>query len=409
MRTISSWNKAFSFILVAFLFSLIFLSCKDEGTPPVELPEGYQKDISWPSLAKTWPMHHGNPQFTGRSKYPGPKLGQVEWEIEFPTQYLSNDSFLSFIVGDDSTIYFVSYGDIDSPYSFLYAYKNDGTLKWRFGLGYAKNTAPPVLTSDGTIYVADWNKTLFSLDTKGNLKWKKELSANITNVFNGVIYCLALDANFYIFSSSGDIILQKKLDVHGTTNSSIALSPDGQSVYIVGKQILAMTTDGEIKWTFTDRKEEGNTPLIDNEGNLYIINSCVTDTTYDGLICFKPNGEIKYIYSDFSSIPGDPTIDRYGNIYFVTADEDLISLDYNGNLRWGKRLSAYETSLVCDSDNVIYFVGQDNILRAVKNDGSIKWELPVNGHCYESPALSANGKLYFGTYKGSKKLFYCIK
>ena len=63
-------------IIFLIIILLIFISCRKDTTgieTEEPLPPGYQQDIPWPSLADSpWPINHGDPQSTGRSKYPGP-------------------------------------------------------------------------------------------------------------------------------------------------------------------------------------------------------------------------------------------------------------------------------------------------------------------------------------------------
>ena len=108
-------------ILICGFF--IFISCHKKS--PTETPPDNnshpQVDIPWPSLADSpWPMHHGNPQSTGRYSGAGPQLGSIAWKYD-----VGHEVGTSVAIGSDSTIYFGS----DGPY--LWALNWDGSLKWR--------------------------------------------------------------------------------------------------------------------------------------------------------------------------------------------------------------------------------------------------------------------------------------
>jgi hypothetical protein len=86
----------------------LFLSCK-KSTEPIgdSNTPGYQEEIPWPSLADSpWPMNHGDPQSTGRSKFTGPIADTIIEEVEA----INIQSGVS--IGPDSTIYFCSGGDL---------------------------------------------------------------------------------------------------------------------------------------------------------------------------------------------------------------------------------------------------------------------------------------------------------
>jgi len=86
MKATQSFHSVskFSIIKIFILLILTFLittSC-DLTDPKKDKPkpEGYQEDIPWPSLADSpWPMFHGNPLGSNRSKYEGPISGIIEW------------------------------------------------------------------------------------------------------------------------------------------------------------------------------------------------------------------------------------------------------------------------------------------------------------------------------------------
>ena len=163
-------------VAIIIALALVNFQCNDNIVdPPPGNPPGYQEDIPWPSLDENpWAIHHGNSQFTGRSRYPGPTEGRVEWKIRIPTFQVNDDTYLSPIVGQDSTFYFTSFQDTSYPHSFLHSFDFNGNEKWKFPLPYdgnpfSKTTAPPIITSDGKIYAADWSGNLYSISIEGEI------------------------------------------------------------------------------------------------------------------------------------------------------------------------------------------------------------------------------------------------
>jgi len=67
------------------LFAILFTTCKEPTTlidPSPKEDIVPQTDIPWSSLADTpWPMHHHDPQSTGRSNYSGPQNGIISKKV----------------------------------------------------------------------------------------------------------------------------------------------------------------------------------------------------------------------------------------------------------------------------------------------------------------------------------------
>jgi outer membrane protein assembly factor BamB len=150
--------KVVTYLLIALLFHACYSTEPDNGEPPK--PPGYQEDIPWPSLADSpWPMNRGNPQCTGRSKYPGPALGILNWN--FSEVRLR----ASIVIGEDSTIYF-------NTNEGLFAVTPKGNLKWKVDFENTDYdaTSTPLIGDDGTIYTIYFKRTLYAINPDGSLK-----------------------------------------------------------------------------------------------------------------------------------------------------------------------------------------------------------------------------------------------
>jgi len=411
--------KYLSVFLIVCLLSYLS-GCKESPTdpPPDEYPPGYQPDIPWPSMDKNpWPIYNGDAQHTGRSRHSGPTQGIIEWQIEIPANIINDDTFLS-PVCDDSTIYLVTYSDTGKDLTHLRAFSFNGQEKWKLagfksGGSQGKITSQPIISSDGTIYLADWMHKVFAVNRDGTIKWTLDVSpAHVTSQMNldmeGNLYFLASDGHLHKVSPEGKIIWRLIISEFGSTSGSVVFSPDSRTMYITEDKVYAVTTDAELKWSYqhpTASNTYTTIPLVDALGNIYIFN---------GFFRIKPRG-IPFPYYQYpDSVKNfpfngniDPTIDKNGNIYIGVYG--LSSFDYTGKFRWAKNiaLQAY-FSLVSDKDNNIYFLTFDRKLTCIKNDGTEKWQLQLDGRYYYSPII-ANGRMYFGTVEGSKRYFYSIK
>ncbi|MBU1096643.1 MAG: PQQ-binding-like beta-propeller repeat protein [Bacteroidetes bacterium] len=410
-------------LLIPFYFilsTLYLFSCgpNEPGDPPELVPiPGYQHDIPWPSLADSpWPMEHGNPQSTGRSKYPGPDIG----EIEFQLKGVNITSGIS--IGADSTIYFLS----NYPNNGLYAVSPTGKIKWinREIVNNQDMVATPIISSTGTIYITGGeSNNLYAINSSGTVKWI--YNANNSIYFRGIsigidgtIYFVDRTQFLYAINDYGELkwkIYNENFG-YGFT-SGIVFSTDGSTLYVTGRNPTLFAIDimsHEITWSFGNFY--GNSLPIINSQNLIYIHSIV-DSINGGtasLFCLNPNGSIKWSYPHGNKHFFEPnsyyegTIDNYGNYYFTF--DSLYSIDYDGMLRWKTNLKGYHQSpLVCDKNNNIYLSIEDenriSIDRYVSIDfmGNIRWILnsPPDLENGFSPAIGFNNDIYFPPYKSN--------
>lgn len=408
---------------ILFLFIFLFIISCRKDTTGIEnedpLPPGYQQDIPWPSLADSpWPMHHGDPQSTGRSKYAGPQEGVIDWKID--TLYTRS----AVSIGLDSIIYFSS---SYSPSQGLYAVYPSGDLKWKIPeIASTLNSTTPLISADSIIYVAS-AAAVVAINSNGTFKWIYSSDNRIRSIGTNI----GLDGIFYFISDNNNIVAlsptgQLKWELNDSRishylTSGISFSPDGSTIYASGLDVSVVAINilsQEIEWTFGEISLYC-TPLIDSNGYIYVLSKI--DSINEGkpsLFSIYPDGNIRWSYVHnnplFRDFPSylEGTIDKYGNYYF--AFDSLYSVAYDGKLNWKIPLDGNATSaLVCDKNNIIYVIveldGAMQKIIAVDSEGNIIWELNTPNHPFTgySPALGKNERLYVPTFRDSD--FYTIK
>ncbi len=420
-----------------FIFWLLILLlpfyCQKENSTEPEPGNGShpQVDIPWPSLADSpWPMHHGNPQSTGRSSSIGPDQGIIDWEF-----HVGHEIGTSIAIGSDSTIYFGSNG----PY--LWAVNWDGSLKWKHHLSdnspQYTQACSPLVSADGTIYIGTRGNLLYAVKSDGTKKWTYEADDWLNNLgmnigLDGTIYFV--DANFWLYAVNPNGSLKWKIGgnykFQGVEMSGIAISPEGSTLYmgctgtaesdtITG--LIAVGIDGVVKWLYQSFPAYG-TPLVDNKGNIYYgarkpTHSNLSDNVNKrGIFSITQNGKLRWFYSAKMGPMMDPTMDYDGNLYFAVGDSpsafELVSVDSNGKLRWifsDQEFQPIVSSLVNDLEGTIYFSSQSNQIIKISSKGTLKWKIESNKVVWNSPAI-AFGRLLVGSGIGvdGGKL-YCIK
>lgn len=152
---------------------------------------------------------------------------------------------------------------------------------------------------------------------------------------------------------------------------------------------------GDEKWRFeTDHHVRGS-PVIDNEGTIYVGST--------ELFAVYQNGTLKWSYDYPDYIESAPAIDENGIIYFGTiwAMPDHLYAIYinNGTLKWKFEVGywIYSSPAIGD-DGTIYFGCADKFIYALYPNGSLRWKYETDAMVLSSPAIGADGTIYCGSH-----------
>lgn len=395
------------FLLFTFNFSLV--TCDSTEPPPVK-PQGYQEDIQWPSLADSpWPMNHGDPQGTGRSKYSGPAQGIITGYI--PSGMMQN----SIVIGNNKTVYFSPTRDTTSLKAANYA----GDILWQVNMrSFDANLTPLIANNDNIYFYSRFQNDhygIYAASPQGDIKWSYTQTSTFSLGMNigkdGTIYFIDDDHNLIALSSNGELKWEcNDPRFQAAAYSILTFSPDGETLYLncySGATLAAFDLINKtIKWTWgTDKLF--NTPVVDAQGNIYIFPSSF-DSGVKKFYSLNSNGTIRWEFeyslnSEFFN-GLDPTIDKNGNIYFGYTS--IYSLTYEGKLRWEYRFEndANFCPLICDKDGNIYAGTLYNKIISLDNNGNLRWEVTaeIDRTLGCSPAISEDGLLFFPAYRSER-------
>ncbi|NWF49891.1 MAG: PQQ-like beta-propeller repeat protein, partial [Ignavibacteriaceae bacterium] len=405
--------KRYYSIIIAAVVSLIsftLTTCNPtEPICPEPKPPGYQEDIPWPSLADSpWPMNHADPQSTGRSKYVGPNLGQIDWRLD--SLYMGS----GVSIGKDNTMYFISFNK-----KGLFAVSPDGKINWQFKDIIFGAVSTPIISKDGTIYIS-----CYAIQPDGKIKWKNNLAGGVSASMNidkeGNIYVLAGGGSgvpkLLAVDSTGNIFwTYENSAINNSETGGISFSPEGNAIYVTGNNPSLLAIDiysKALMWQFGNSPLNG-APQIDALGNIYLASE--VDSINSGrysVYCLRRDGTIKWNYDlGYEGVNRyfcEGTIDKEGNYYFAT--DTLYSFNYKGGIRWKLFLGESSwCSLVCDAEGTIFLnVGVSSKYFAVSKHGNVLWTIDLdNQFSGFSPALGSTGHLYIPTWES--KYFYAIK
>ncbi|MEA3458292.1 MAG: PQQ-binding-like beta-propeller repeat protein [Candidatus Thermoplasmatota archaeon] len=321
------------------------------------IKEDYSVSENTKPLDSPWPMKCHDNRHTGRSPYSTMDNNGAElWKFQ-ADRYIEGGP----IVDNDGSIYF---GDFRGNF---YALDSDGSLKWKFDTGGTIWSAP-ALDEDGTIYVGSYDDFLYAINPDGSLKWRfwAGFAASITSS-----PAIANDGTIYFG----------------------AMGPNDETE--LGR-IYAINPNGSEKWHYDTGYWITSDPAISDDGTVYI----GSGDTY--LYALHPNGTLRWRFKTGHYVKGPPAIADDGTIYFGSYDSYLYALYQDGSLKWKIKTGAgTETNPSIGPDGTIY-VGDDK-LYALNPDGTLKWTFdpgPDQDIFQSSPAVSADGIVYFGTNIG---------
>ncbi len=403
-------------LLLLLISSLLFVKCDNPSGPIDNEDIVPQIDIPWPSLGNTsWPMHHHDPQSTGRSKYSGPQNGVITKKV-----YVGI-SVSGISIGYNQIIYVsTSYW----PVEFL-ALDYEGNVKWKSN--FMSHTTP-LISSDSVVYAAGVN-AFFAFTTDGDTLWKNTLdresrivSVGINIDKEGNLYYIDYNNTLTVLDKNGNIKWKLRDERFlNWTDAAPTFSPDGNTLYVQGISVSVLAVDinnQTIKWVFGDKRLLSS-PVIDNAGNIYIIPGEQWFSNQRSIYSLNQQGVVNWKYDFIAETLWDntePTIDYDGNVYFGA--DTLYSITNGGKLRWKKSLNGTEivSPLICDKDNVIYLGVEDpgngdNKIIAVKGNGEIKWEIidTIERELGVSPALTEEGALFYPTWDNQYGNYFIIK
>ena len=181
------------------------------------------------------------------------------------------------------------------------------------------------------------------------------------------------------------------------TYSAPAVAPDG-TVYVGDDlgYLHAITTDGTRKWRAQLGSYIDSSPAIAPDGTIYAAD--------DGgrLVALNPaNGEIRWTFRmGSSSTPTytSPVVAPDGTIYCAGSDSRLYAVTPAGVQKWVYATDFIFSSPALGADGTLYFgvAAPTRRLIALAPDGTLKWDFIAGDTVSSSPVIGTDGSLYFG-------------
>ena len=357
------------------------------------------------------PMYQMDAQHTGRSPHIGPR--QPILLRTFDTSMVdaadpifgNSDIQSSAAISPDGTAY------IGLHSGTLYALRdpagagNQLAARWNFHpSGGSSWHATPAIARDGTVYVG-FSTNNGTPDAQGTLYALQAPSAGIEPT---VLWSVDLGP--------------------GRQTSSPLIGPDGM-IYAMGGQgrLSAIRPDGQVQWTAQTGPTLKSSPALGRDGAVYV--PSMNGKLYAVAPPIDPaqqTGTIRWTFR-FAEFPGksravtshsppagadgigsgaSPTIGPDGTIYVGANNSNFYAIAPDGHLEWffeaQREIAGIWTTAALSADNsTLYFGANKGGIYALNRiDGSLRWQFPIVGSVYSSPALDATDTLYTASTVG---------
>lgn len=351
-------------------------------------------------VSAPWPMFGGNAQRTGQSPFVTPVTARLQWRAATTDPILSSP-----VIGADGTIYITS-GD-----GYLYAFRGDGTEKWKWYGVFSSylDRGSPAIDADGTIYLQSNNQSylsgyLYAIDPRGTLKWKYKTESPFNNspvIDDDGMIIFGAGKYVYALRPNGQLVWR-----HGVRDSAgtPAIGNHG-IIYVVSRfgPLYAMQSNGALVWINQQQYVGASNPSIGGEGVIYVGDPADLDAV-------RADGSDQWTLqmsqvnpldsSSFSSnFMSCPTISQEGSIIVGAQDGNLYAIRQDGTVRWRFKVGSGSTSAI-SANGIVYIGSDDGYLYAIGLDGLLRWKYKTQGPVVSSPAIGRDGTVYVGSWDG---------
>ncbi len=282
----------------------------------------------------------GNAVYSGINKlFAINPYGMLKWELPVGgilaiagdgTIYVSSLGFTT--AKSDGTIYTSTAG--------LYAINPTGGFNWSYTTENLEvyGMSPPIIGTDGTIYVNSGNNVLYAINPTGALKWSSSTIGGVLSAVDAsdTIYLTSSTSTGFFGSISGELYvinpnsgLQWTYPTGTSIYSSPAIGVDGTIYLSSGGTLYAINPNATRKWvvgichTLLGCSSDDSSPAIGADGTIYV-------GSWDGaLYAINPNGTMKGSYVMGGNINSSPAIGADGTIYIGSTNGYLYALTMN--------------------------------------------------------------------------------
>lgn len=197
------------------------------------------------------------------------------------------------------------------------------------------------------------------------------------------------------------------------------LIASGDSLSKQSHQLFCLSSDGALCWKFELGDWPIGSPIIDNDGNIYICTRAaqahpVSKVYSSTLLCISANGTLNWEKELLYGSWYEPVISISGNIYLCLYDNYLHAFNKKGKPLWKIPMSVSDSypPIPCKDGGLLCVLsrsspeGSEQLLKISEN-GEIIWRFDPPGKLIASmPAIDKEGNLYINMSRNmTRRLF----
>ncbi len=142
--------------------------------------------------------------------------------------------------------------------------------------------------------------------------------------------------------------------------------------------VAVAPSTGNVLWTRSVSGVLIDSPTLGADGTIYFGDSSGAVTA------LNPDGSLLWKYQPLRVIHSSPAVAKDGTVYVAAFNDKVYAITPVGTLRWG-------------ADGTIYVGSVNGRLYALGRDGAQKWSFATGARVLSSPAIDAQGRIYFGS------------
>ncbi|MBS1715885.1 MAG: PQQ-like beta-propeller repeat protein [Armatimonadetes bacterium] len=348
------------------------------------------------SVRAPWAMDHADPARTGRSLYPGPDLGLIDWKQR-------TGGSVPGIAADRSGRAVLGATFFDASWSnelYVQVLKPDGEVDWRrkvepYAWGASQGVrSMPALMSGDRVVMNSGNGQLVGFDATGSLIATISGNANMTNdrapavLPNGDI--VHLQSSLRRIRPDGSVVWTasafSQTDPAVAKNGDVAIGGVRTNEPHGSTDVSYYDSNGSLRWQKTSTKGTRTQVCFGPDGTLY--------TTVGGTTAYRADGTVKW---NATNGGWGVCLDGLGRALVPQGNRVFAYDKDDGTLVWTATLPFVGNiveGLSIDVRSRIYVSSSDGVVACLKPDGTLAWSLKVADQLVTQPALSTDGSAF---------------
>jgi outer membrane protein assembly factor BamB len=284
---------------------------------------------------------------------------------------------------------------------------SDGSERARSQLSGGNYKTSPVVSADGTIFLAKEEKVIYALNPDGSIRWRftnvvEKLEGGLALAADETLY--AADVKRWLYAldpGSGQLLWRTRI---GTNSADIVthapvMGPDGTIYMVTAKGFLfAVDPAGTLRWTFqTAQGKALYPPLVQDNGTVY-----VADHEKNVYGVNSSNGSQQFAFQTHDKIMAPPVLAPDGSLFVTDEKLRLYALNPNGSQRFlfaPQQGAKFLTSPVISPDASTVFVASEGrwIFAVDAVSGVERWRYQMRDLIKAQPVIDRWGNLVAGS------------